>query len=80
MRLKMTKELKFWIDIQLQDRWMDDDRAQLIREALQEFEACGDAMRDIGKSGSVVWRPTQQMRRRLADAQRDALADLKYDL
>ncbi len=68
MRLKMTKELKFWIDIQLQDRGMDEDRAELIRDALQEFEACGDAMRDIGKGGSIVWRPTEHMRQRLADA------------
>jgi hypothetical protein len=80
MRLKMTKELRFWIDVQLQGRGMAADRAQLIRDTLQEFEACGDALRDIGEGGSVVWRPTEQMRRRLADAQRDALADLKYDL
>jgi hypothetical protein len=81
MKLRMTKELKFWVDIageQRKDSTFPKGRHALVSELLSEFEEAGDAMRYVRADGKIGWKPTQRMLDGLADAERDAIDDLDH--
>jgi hypothetical protein len=81
MRLRMTKKLKFWVDVaceQRKARTSPTSRRALIAEVLSDFEQAGDAMRYVRADGKFGWKPTQWMLARLADAERDATDDLEH--
>jgi hypothetical protein len=81
MKLRMTKKLKFWVDVQCGQRkakMPPKGRHALVSEVLHEFELAGDAMRYMRGDGKIGWKATQQMLDRLTDAERDAIDDLKH--
>jgi hypothetical protein len=81
MKLRMTKKLKFWVDVACDQRKSElsaKDKRALIAEVLSEFEQAGDAMRYLRADGKLGWRPTQWMLDRLADAELDAVDDLEH--
>jgi hypothetical protein len=80
MPLRMSKKLKFWVEIELQNRQSSEKRLTLIKDVLAEFEAAGEAYRRRRRDGRVIWKPSKQMLRRLADAEREAKADLEDQL
>jgi hypothetical protein len=83
MELRMTKTLKFWIDVayeQRKARSSPKGRHSLVAEILHEFEQAGDAMRYLRADGRIGWKPTQWMLDRLADGEREAVEDAEHDL
>jgi hypothetical protein len=83
MKSRMTKKLKFWVDVACEQRKASTSprsRQALIAEVLSEFEEAGDAMRYVRADGKIGWKPTQLMLDRLADAEREALEDAEHDL
>jgi hypothetical protein len=81
MKLRMTKKLKFWVDVACEQRKASTSprsRQALVAEVLSEFEEAGDAMRYVRADGKIGWKPTQRMLDRLADAERDAIDDLEH--
>jgi hypothetical protein len=83
MKLRMTKKLKFWVDVaceQRKPRTSPKGRHALVSEVLHEFEQAGDAMRYLRADGKIGWKPTQWMLDRLADAEREAVEDAEHDL
>ena len=78
MKLRMTKNLKFWVDVaceQRKTRTAPECKAALVAGILHKFEQAGDAMRDLRSDGKTAWKATPQMLDRLADAERDARDD-----
>jgi hypothetical protein len=79
MKLRMTKTLKFWVDVACERaKSATSPRPALIAEVLHEFEQAGDATRYRRSDGKIDWKPTQWMLDRLADAERDAIDDLEH--
>jgi hypothetical protein len=81
MKLRMTKKLKFWIDVACERRKAPTSpkgRQALIADVLSEFEQGGDAMRYLRADGKIGWKATPRMLDRLADAERDAIDDLEH--
>jgi hypothetical protein len=80
MKLRMEKTLQFWVDVAYERRkWERPNRTkhQLVAEILQEFEQRGDAMRYLNADGKIAWKPSPSMLTHLADAEREAEADLE---
>jgi hypothetical protein len=81
MKLRMTKKLKFWVDVAREQRKAQTTpkgRHALVAEVLHEFEQAGDAMRYLRADGKIGWKPTQWMLDRLADAEREAIDDWEH--
>jgi hypothetical protein len=81
MKLRMTKKLKFWVDVaceQRKDSTFLKGRLALVSEVVREFEQTGDAMRYVRADGKIGWKLTPQMLDRLADAEREAIDDLEH--
>jgi hypothetical protein len=75
MKLRISKILKFWVDLSCEQRMTDaagESKRALIAAILQEFEEAGDAMRYLDRDGRIAWKATASMIGRLADAERDA--------
>jgi hypothetical protein len=78
--LKISNVLQFWIACEYEDRRETSpeiEKSKLLAEILCEFEASGDAMRCLNRSGEIMWKATPRMLQRLADAEREAKADLE---
>jgi hypothetical protein len=83
MKLRMTKKLKFWVNVACEQRKAQTTpkgRHALVSEVLSEFEQASHAMRYVRADGKIGWKPTQWMLDRLADAERDAIEDAEHDL
>jgi hypothetical protein len=83
MKLRMTKRLKFWVNVECEQRKAktpSKGRDALVSEVLHEFELAGDAMRYMRGDGTIGWKATPWMLRRLADAEREAVEDAEHDL
>ena len=81
MKLRMTKKLRFWVDVACEQRKAStflQGRHALVSEVLHEFEQAGDAMRYVRADGKIGWKLTPQMLDRLADGERDAVDDLEH--
>ena len=75
MPFRMSKTLRFWVEVETeyQDLRKADDKE--VAAILQEFEACGDAMRSVNRHGQVIWKATPEMLSRLADAEKEVEDD-----
>jgi hypothetical protein len=79
MKLRMEKTLQFWVDVEYERLKWDHPNCtkhQLIVEILQKFEQHGDAMRYLNASAKIAWKSSPMMLMELADAEREAEADL----
>ena len=79
MKLRLSKTLKFWVNVaceQRKTRTPTKSKQALIAQVLREWEEAGEAMRYLRADGKIGWRATQQMRDGLADAERDAKDEL----
>jgi hypothetical protein len=79
MRFRMTKVLRFWVDVEYQrikNHRPVRPRTELLGQILQEFEEAGDAMRYVDSKGEIAWKATPGMLTRLADAEQEAIDDL----
>ena len=82
MKLRMTKKLKFWVDVACEKRkagTATESRQALVGKILREFEQAGDAMRYVRADGEIGWKASPQMLDWLADGKRDA-EDAEHDL
>jgi hypothetical protein len=79
MKFRMTKILRFWVDVEY-DRTKNDrlggSRTELIAEILQKFEEVGEAMRYLTTNNEIARKATPGMLARLADAEQEARDDL----
>jgi hypothetical protein len=79
MKTRISKTLKFWIDVACEQRKAQTpgkSKQSLIAEVLQEWEQVGEAMRYLRADGKIGWKTTQEMLDRLVDAERDARDEL----
>ena len=80
MKVEISNVLRFWIACEYANRREGSPKAEgseLLSEILCEFEACGDAMRCLNRWGEIMWKATPRMLRRLADAEREAKAEME---
>jgi hypothetical protein len=76
----MSKTLRFWIACEYANRREGSPKiegSELLSEILCEFEASGDAMRFLNRSGEIIWKATPRMLQRLADAEREVKAEIE---
>jgi hypothetical protein len=79
MKLRMTKVLRFWVDVeyeQMKNHQPSRPRTELIAQILRNFEEAGEAMRYLNTSGEIAWKATPAMLMRLADSEQEARDDL----
>ena len=79
MKLRISKTLKFWIEVACEQRKVrtpPKSKQSLIAQVLHEWEEAGEAMRYLRTNGKVAWKATPKMLERLADAERDAKEEL----
>jgi hypothetical protein len=79
MKLRLSKTLKFWVDVACEERKTrapTKSKQALVAEVLHEWEEAGEAKRYLRADGKIGWRATQQMLDGLADAERDARDEL----
>jgi hypothetical protein len=75
MKLRISKTLKFWVEVACERRKArtpPKSKHGLIAEVLHEWEEAGEAMRYLDRHGRIAWKATASMISRLADAERDA--------
>ena len=79
MKFRMTKVLRFWVDVEY-ERTKNDrpsgSRTELTAQILRKFEEAGEAMRYLNANGEIAWKATPGMLARLADAEQEARDDL----
>jgi hypothetical protein len=83
MKLRMTKKLKFWVDVaceQTKAQRGGKSMRALVAEVLSEFEQAGNAMRYLRADGKIGWKATPRMLDWLADAECEAVEDAEHDL
>ena len=76
--LTISVTLRFWVECEYADRRSpspDIEKPKLLSEILFEFEASGDAMRYLNRSGEIMWKATPRMLQSLADGEREAKAE-----
>jgi hypothetical protein len=79
MKFRMTKVLRFWVDVEYQrikNYASGRFRTELIVQILRKFEEAGEAMRYLTSKGEIAWKATPGMLSRLADAEREARDEL----
>jgi hypothetical protein len=79
MKFRMSRILRFWVDVEyeaVKDQFDGLTKSELIAQILHEFEEAGDAMRCLNTRGEIAWKATPRMLTRLADAEREARDDL----
>ena len=79
MKLRLSKTLRFWVDIACEQRKRDaagKSKQAVVAQVLHEWEEAGEATRYLRADGKIGWRATQQMLDGLADAERDARDEL----
>jgi hypothetical protein len=78
MKFRMTKILRFWVDVEYERNRNDRSgrpRAELLAQILRKFEEAGEAMRYVNTNGQIAWKATPGMLARLADAEQEARDD-----
>lgn len=79
MNLRMSKVLRFWVDVEY-ERIKNDPPGrggiELIAQILRKFEEAGEVMRYLNTKGEIAWKATPGMLTRLADAVQEARDDL----
>jgi hypothetical protein len=80
MKIRMTKTLRFWVDVEhqhIKNENTGSTKAELIAEILCQFEEAGDAMRYLNSDGKIAWKATPRMLASLADAKQEVIDDLE---
>jgi hypothetical protein len=78
MKFRMTKILRFWVDVEyerMKNHTTGRPRTDLIAQILGRFEEAGEAMRYLNTKGEIAWKATPGMLSRLADAEQEARDD-----
>jgi len=76
----MTRVLRFWVHVEYQRMKKHVPRltrTELISRILREFEEAGDAMRHVDSNCEIAWKATPRMLSRLAEAEQEAIDDMK---
>jgi hypothetical protein len=76
----MDKTLRFWVEVAYDHiKLAHDDltKRQVVAQILRKYEERGDAMRCLDNRGKVAWKATPRFLTMLADADREAEADLQ---
>ena len=79
MKFRMDEPLRFWVDGAAEHiKWKHANvtKCQLVTQILREYERRGDAMRYLDGNGKIAWKASPRFLTMLADAERDARADL----
>jgi hypothetical protein len=79
MKFRMTKVLRFWVDVEYQRITIHASgrpRTELVAQILGKFEEAGDAMRFLSAQGEIAWKATPGMLSRLADAEQEVIDDM----
>jgi hypothetical protein len=79
MKIRMTKVLRFWVDVEyerIKNHAIGRPRTELMAQILGKFEEAGDAMRYLNTKGKIAWNATPVLLSRLANAEREARDDL----
>ena len=79
MKFRMDKTLRFWVDVAAEHIKPDHAnlaKRQLVAQILREYERRGHAMRYVNAKGKITWKASPRFLNMLADAERDARADL----
>jgi hypothetical protein len=79
MNFLMDKTLRFWVDVAYEDIKSDHEhltKRQLVAQILRKYERRGDAQRCLDNQGKIAWKASPRFLSMLADAERDARADL----
>jgi hypothetical protein len=78
MKFRMSKVLRFWVDVEY-NRIKNDHpgrpRTDLLAQILGKFEEAGEAMRYLNTEGEIAWKATPGMLSRLADAEQEVRDD-----
>jgi hypothetical protein len=80
MKFRLSDNLRFWVDVEYQrikKHVPGRPRTELIAQILRKFEEAGDAMRYLTAKGEMAWKATPGMLARLADAEQEAIDDMK---
>ena len=79
MPFRMSRTLRFWVEAECdsQDLRRADDKE--VAAILQEFEACGDAMRSLNGRGEVIWKASPQLLERLAEEEAEVEAEYENE-
>jgi hypothetical protein len=80
MKLRMTKVLRFWVDVEyerIRNHPSGRTRSELLAQILRKFEEAGEAMRYLDTKGEIAWKATPGMLIRLADAEQEAIDDME---
>jgi hypothetical protein len=79
MKFRITKVLRFWVDVEyerIKNHASRHPRTDLLAQILREFEEAGDAMRYLNIKDEIAWKATPGMLSRLADAEQEAKDDV----
>ena len=63
MKLRVSKTLKFWVDVACEQRRARTplkSKQSLIAEVLREWEEAGEAMRYLRTDGKIAWKATSE--------------------
>jgi hypothetical protein len=75
MKFRMTKGLRFWVDVEydrIKNHGPRRPKTELIAQILGKFEEAGEAMRYVNTKGEIAWKATPGKLSRLADAGQEA--------
>jgi hypothetical protein len=76
----MDKTLRFWVDVAYDHIKSAHDnltKRQLVAQILRTYEERGDATRCLDNQGNIAWKASPRFLTMLADAEREAEADLQ---
>jgi hypothetical protein len=78
MNFRMTKVLRFWVDVEYErtkNDLFEGSKSKQIAQILRRFEKAGEAMRYLTTRGKIAWKATPGMLSRLADAEQEVRDD-----
>jgi hypothetical protein len=79
MKLRMDKNLRFWVDVayeHIKSDHIELTKRQLVAQILHQYQKRGDAMRYLDATGKIAWKASPRFLTTLADAEREAQDDL----
>jgi hypothetical protein len=79
MKIHLNPILKVWIEVERESRrkWLPESKTEAIAQILGEWEANGNAMRYVGKSGGICWKAAPKFLDRLRDTKLDAIEEFE---
>jgi hypothetical protein len=80
MKLKISKILRFWVEIAYQDlreKRPDLSKYTLLAHVLRTYEARGLAMRYLNSQGKIAWKASPNLINKITDAERETDAEFE---